>query len=323
MRIVSLLPGATDALIALGGVESLVGVSHACDAPATIPRVTSPAIDPDAASGAIDEAVRAIALGGTPLFALDTGRIAALRPDLIVTQALCDVCAVKEADVRALASTMTPSPRVLSLSGTSLDGVLGDIAAIGAATELLADADELVMGLRRRMRTVHDTLKTAMAPRPRVAVIEWTEPLYAGGHWVPEQVKRAGGVDVLAVPGVHSLSVTAERVRDADPEIVIVAPCGFSLDRAAAEAAKLLAGHAWLASRQLWAIDANSLTSRPGPHLVDGIEVMARIFSPALFSLLAAPPVKAASRVRASDHAVEAVLNVSPETALARRIDLP
>ena len=234
MRIISLLPGATDALIALGGVNLVVGVSHACDAPAAIPRVTSPAIDPAASSGAIDAAVRTVAFAGQPLFSLDAARIVALHPDLIVTQALCDVCAVNEADVRALAGAMAPSPRVLSVSGTSLEGVFTDILAIGSAAELGADADELVLVLRRRMRSVHETLKAAQAPRPRVAMIEWTDPLYAGGHWVPEQVKRAGGIDVLAVAGAHSLTVTPDRVRDAKPDIVIVAPCGFSLARAAA-----------------------------------------------------------------------------------------
>ncbi len=283
MRIISLLPGATDALIALGGVNLVVGVSHACDAPAAIPRVTSPAIDPAASSGAIDAAVRTVAFAGQPLFSLDAARIVALHPDLIVTQALCDVCAVNEADVRALAGAMAPSPRVLSVSGTSLEGVFTDILAIGSAAELGADADELVLGLRRRMRSVHETLKAAQAPRPRVAMIEWTDPLYAGGHWVPEQVKRAGGIDVLAVAGAHSLTVTPDRVRDAKPDIVIVAPCGFSLARAAAEAAQLRVAHQWLDTCQLWAIDANSLTSRPGPHLVDGVEVMARIFAPTIF----------------------------------------
>jgi iron complex transport system substrate-binding protein len=288
MRIISLLPGATDAITALGGIDLLVGVSHECDAPVAIPRVTSPAIDPHATSGTIDAAVRDAARVGTPLFTIDAARIVALRPDLIVTQALCAVCAVNEADVRALAATMTPTPRVLSVSGASLDGVFADVVALGSAADLGADADELVMGLRGRMRAVHETLKAARAPRPRVAVIEWTDPLYAGGHWVPEQVKRAGGVDVLSTPGSHSLQVSAGAVREADPEIVIVAPCGFSLDRAAADAAQLLAAHTWLRGRQLWAIDANALTSRPGPRLVAGIEVMACLFAPALF-----PPVSA------------------------------
>lgn len=246
--------------------------------------MTAPAIDPGASSGAIDAAVRDVAFGGSPLFALDAARIIALRPDLIVTQALCDVCAVSEQDVRALAATMTPVPRVLTVSGASLDGVFADITAIGTATGLGAEADELVMGLRWRMRSVHETLKAAQAPRPRVAVIEWTDPLYAGGHWVPEQVRRAGGIDVLAVPGEHSLTVTPDRVRDASPDIVIIAPCGFSLDRATAEAVTLLGQHAWLVGCEVWAIDANTLTSRPGPHLVDGIEVMARILAPSIFT---------------------------------------
>ena len=284
MRVVSLLPSATDIIVALGGSAFLVGVSHACDAPVNLPRVTSPAIDAAAASGAIDAAVREIVEAGRPLFALDEALIASLAPDLIITQALCDVCAVSETDVRALAARITPSPRVVSVSGSTLDGVFADIATIAAAIALDSEGDELVLGLQHRMRVVHDALKAARAPRPRVAVIEWTDPIYAGGHWVPEQVARAGGADVLATAGRHSLVVTPAQVRLSRPDIVIVAPCGFGLGRAVDEATDLLSVHPWLAGCQVWAMDGNALTSRPGPHLVNGIEAMARVFAPTLFS---------------------------------------
>ena len=134
------------------------------------------------------------------------------------------------------------------------------------------------------MRVVHDALKSASAPRPRVAVIEWTDPIYAGGHWVPEQVARAGGVDMLSTAGTHSVTVSPEQLRSAAPEIVIVAPCGFGIDRALDEAAGVMSAHPWLTGCQVWAMDGNALTSRPGPHLVNGIEAMARIFAPTLFS---------------------------------------
>lgn len=288
MRVISLLPSATDAIVALGGLDLLVGVSHACDAPKSIPRVTAPAVDATATSGAIDAAVREIAQAGRPLFALDEARIASLTPDLIITQALCDVCAVSETDVRALAvrigGRIAPSPRVVSVSGSTLDSVFADITTIAAAIALSSDGDALLAGLRRRMRTVHETLKAARAPRPRVAVLEWTDPLYAGGHWVPEQVARAGGIDVLATAGTHSVVVTPQQLRDANADILLVAPCGFGIERAAGEARKLARTHAWLANTQIWALDANRLTSRPGPHLVDGIETMARIFAPSLFT---------------------------------------
>jgi iron complex transport system substrate-binding protein len=287
MRIVSLLPSATDCVVALGGVEMLVGISHSCDA--KVPRaevVTSCEIDADASSASIDAAVREIKTEGRALYALDAARIEALAPDLILTQGLCEVCAVSEAEVHRLAAKLASKPRVVSLSGGTLDEVLADLAAIGEAVGLADEAEELTMGLRRRVRGVHETLRAARAPRPRVVVLEWTDPFFSGGHWVPEQVKRAGGVDPIGAIGAHSRVVTLDEVRAADPEIVIVAPCGFDLDRSATEGAALVAAQPWLSRRQVWALDANSLTSRPGPRIVDGIEAMARIFSPGLFTPL-------------------------------------
>lgn len=289
MRVVSLLPSATEIVAALGGFEQLVGVTHCCDHPApvtTLPRVTRTSVDADAAPGTVDAQVRAITAEGAPLYTLDEERIRALRPDLILTQALCEVCAVMETDVRALAARLEPVPQVLTLSATSLDGVFGDIAAVGAALRLSDEASEWEAGARMRMRRVHETLKAAKAPRPRVAVIEWGDPLYAAGHWVPEMVGRAGGRDVLAVPGEHSVVTTLDALRAADPEILLIAPCGYDLPRAADEAERLLAlpGWEWVQGRSVFALDANAFASRPGPRLVDGIEVMARLFNPDLFS---------------------------------------
>ena len=289
MRVVSLLPSATEIVAALGALEHLVGVTHACDHPpmvASRARVTRTAIMADAAPGAVDAQVRAITAAGQPLYTLLEDRIRALHPDLILTQALCEVCAVMETDVRALAERLSPVPRVLTLEASSLDGVLEDIARVGAALGLADEADELLAGARARMRSVHEALKAARAPRPRVAVIEWGEPIYAAGHWVPEMVHRAGGVDVLAKPGEHSVIVTLEAVRAADPEVIIIAPCGYDLDRSAKEGERLLAldDWRWAHDRRVFAVDANAFASRPGPRLVDGIEVFARCFNPALFS---------------------------------------
>jgi iron complex transport system substrate-binding protein len=291
MRVVSLLPSATEIVAALGGLENLVGITHACDHPPVIAsraRVTSTAVDADAAPGAVDAQVRSITERGEPLYTLIEDRIRLLHPDVMLTQALCDVCAVMETDVRALAATITPAPRVITLSATSLDGVLEDIRTVGAALGLESEADELLAGARARMRTVHETLKTAKAPRPRVAVIEWGDPIYAAGHWVPEMVRRAGGVDVLAAPGKHSVVVTLDAVRDAEPEVMLIAPCGYDLARSAAEGERLLARDdwAWARERRVFAVDANAFASRPGPRLVDGIEVFARCFNPALFTPL-------------------------------------
>lgn len=289
MRVVSLLPAATEMVAALGAMEALVGVTHECDHPAVVAsrvRVTGTAVDAAATAGNVDAQVKALVQAGTPVFTLFEDRIRDLRPTHILTQALCDVCAVVETDVRALAARLTPEPAVVTVGGTTLAGVLEDIARVGAALNRSDEADEFRAGAQTRMRTVHETLKAARAPRPRVAVIEWGEPVYAAGHWVPEMVKRAGGVDVLASPGAHSVTVTVDAVRAADPEVLIIAPCGYDLPRARAEAERLLSrpDWEWARSRQVFSIDANAFTSRPGPRLIDGIELFARLFNPSLFS---------------------------------------
>jgi iron complex transport system substrate-binding protein len=309
MRVVSLLPSATEIVAALGGMEHLVGVTHCCDYPPQVDsrlRVTRTAIDADAAPGIVDAQVREITASGAPLYALEEDRIRALKPDLILTQALCEVCAVMETDVRAVAARLQPTPQVITLAATSLDGVLEDIVTVGSAMGLADEAAEFVAGARMRMRRVHETLKAAQAPRPRVAVIEWGDPIYAAGHWVPEMVKRAGGIDVLAAPGEHSVVKTLEQVRDADAEVLLIAPCGYDLARAVEEAERLLALDDWTfaRSRAVFALDANAFASRPGPRLVDGIEVMARLFNPQLFSPLdptfATPMTTAARHVLAT-----------------------
>jgi iron complex transport system substrate-binding protein len=291
MRIVSLLPSATEIVASLGGVGNLVGITHECDHPPVVAsraRVTECAVDAHASPATIDAQVRSITGQGLPLYTLKEELIAKLHPDLIFTQALCEVCAVMETDVVAMAARLDPQPKVVSLSATSLGGVFDDIARAATAMGLEDEGRELLAGLRARVRIVHDTLKAARAPRPRVAVIEWGDPIFAGGHWVPEMVHKAGGIDVLATAGEHSQVVTLDAVIAADPDIVLIAPCGYNLKRATAEAERLLALPEWsfLQSRAVWALDANGLASRPGPRLVDGIEVMARIFNGDLFSAL-------------------------------------
>lgn len=289
--IVSLLPAATDIVAALGAGDRLVGITHACDAPAGalhLARVTAPRIDGEGDSGSIDRAVRAAAASGNALFTLNEESIRAARPALFITQGLCDVCAIAEGEVHRLAASLTPPARVLSLDAGTLDDVLASIATVAHAIGADDEGRELLAGLRARMRRVHETLKAARAPRPRVAVLEWTDPVYAAGHWVPDMVRRAGGVDVLASAGEHSRPRTAEQVRDAGPELIVFAPCGFALDRGCEEARRLLARDewAWARTRSVVVMDGNAYTSRPGPRLVDGIEIMARLFNPACFSPL-------------------------------------
>jgi iron complex transport system substrate-binding protein len=289
MRVVSLLPGATEIAAALGRFDTVVGVTHECDHPTSVAsrvRVTRSAVRADASAATVDAQVAAMHAAGTALFEMLEDRIRALKPDLILTQALCDVCAVMEGDVRALAARLSPVPSIATCSGTTLDGVFDDIRRVGAALDAADEADEWIAGATVRLRTVHETLKAARAPRPRVAVIEWGEPIYAAGHWMPEMVKRAGGIDVLAAPGSHSVKIAVDRVREAAPDVIVIAPCGYDLPRAVAEGNRLLQSSAWSWARErsVFAIDANAFATRPGPRLIDGVEILARLFNPALFS---------------------------------------
>jgi iron complex transport system substrate-binding protein len=296
-RVISLLPAATELVCALGARDSLVAISHECDFPddvALLPRVTTSAVDRDASSASIDAAVRLLSSSGRPVFALDAGDVVRLAPTVILTQALCDVCAVSDGDVRDIATLVSPAPEIISLNGTTLDGIWEDFARVGAALGRDAEATGLLAIIALRLAAVHDRLKSARAPRPRVAVIEWLDPLFMAGHWTPELVRRAGGVDVLAEPGAHSVQLANERVRAAAPDVVLFAPCGFDVVRSEREARALLATREWSWARgcETWAMDGNALTSRPGPRLADAVEVMASVFAPALF----APPSPAYAR---------------------------
>lgn len=293
MRLLSLLPAATEITSWLGATDHLVGITHECDYPpgiASRPRVTRariPSHAHDASSpAAIDAAVRDASHAGQPLFALDEALIAALHPDVILTQALCDVCAISEADVRALAARLPSPPAIVTLGGTTIDGIFDDVRRMAVALGVEDEADELLAGERARLRAVHETLKAARAPRPRVLLLEWTDPVYVAGHWGPEQIHRAGGLDVLGTAGAHSVTRTIAECQEAVPDIVLVAPCGYDLAAARGEAMRLMADPAWqwLLGTQVWAMDANGLVSRPGPRVIDGVEAMARVFHPTLFT---------------------------------------
>jgi iron complex transport system substrate-binding protein len=281
-RVVSLLPGATEIVAALGALDRLVGITHECDHPSEVSghtRVTSTRVDTSAPPDVVDAQVRELARTGAPLFAILEAQIARLAPDLLLTQALCDVCAVSEDDVRALAGRLNPPPRVVTVSATTLDGVLDDIRIVAAALGIADHGRAVVDGLVIRLRAVHDVLKAAQAPRPRVAVIEWVDPLFSGGHWIPDMVRRAGGRDVIAAPGSHSTTMSGDAIAEARPDVIIVAPCGYDVTRAAAAAGTLTVP----AGVSVWAVDANGLFSRPGPRLVDGVETLAAVLHPALF----------------------------------------
>ena len=299
MRVVSFLPSAAEIVAALGQLDAIVGISHECDFPPDVRSrdvVTSSSIDSAAAPGEIDVQVRDHVDRGRALYDVREDRVRALAPDVMVTQVVCDVCAVSEGDVRALATQLSPHPEVVTLGATTLDGIFSDIQRVAEALGVSARGEALVERAQSRMRAVHERLKAARTPRPRVAVIEWTDPIFAAGHWVPEMIRRAGGADVLAEPGEHSTTRTLAQVRDASPEVILVAPCGFDLVRAAADANRLLrnAEWAWARETQVWAVDANSFLSRPGPRVVDGIELLAQVLHTTLFG---APSSSAAQRL--------------------------
>ena len=290
-RIISLLPAGTEIVAAVGALDSLVAVTHECDYPsevARLPRVTASAVDRDASSSDIDAGVRRLAASGLPVFAIEANDIVRLAPTVILTQALCEVCAVSEGDVRDIAQILSPAPNIVPLTGTTLDGVWADIASVGKAIGRSKEATALVESISDRLLRVHQALKRARIRRPRVAVIEWLDPLFSAGHWTPNVIRRAGGIDAISEPGAHSVRMTVEQVRAATLELLLFAPCGFDVERAEREARALLATDAWSWARGIesWAIDGNALTSRPGPRLADAVEVIAAIIAPSLF----APP---------------------------------
>jgi iron complex transport system substrate-binding protein len=274
MRVVTLLPAATEIVMALGGADALVGVSHECDYPpavARLPRLTASPIDPAAPSAAIDEEVRRLRAGGLPVIGVNAEALTRLAPDLLITQGLCEVCAVADGTVYRLASLIRPAPVVLSLSARNLSGIWDDIVSVGRALDLADEADELVCGLRSRLRRLGTD--TPASP-PRVVCLEWLDPPYLAGHWVPELVAAAGGVDVGASPGSHSMVQRWSEVMELRPDLIVIMLCGFDVRRARQELAALDSAESdeLFGSAPVWILDGNSYTSRPGPRVVDGAE---------------------------------------------------
>jgi iron complex transport system substrate-binding protein len=287
MRVAALLPAATDIVIALGAGDQLVAVTHACTLPsrlAGVPRVTRSRVGAGSASG-IDAQVSDLSSAGAPLFELDEALLSAQHPAVVFTQSVCEVCAVREEDARAVASRMNPRPTVATLGANSVEGVFDDIVTVGKALDIPEESEELVAGLKSRIELIHRKLKANEASRPSVVVLEWTEPAFAAGHWVPDMVRRAGGQELIGRSGRASRRTSAGEILSRDPEVVVVAPCGYGLEETV-RATKALAGAEawyWMRAIPVWAIDANRLTSSPGPGVVRGIEVLARILHPKIF----------------------------------------
>jgi iron complex transport system substrate-binding protein len=288
VRIISLVPNGTEILFAVGAGGLVVGVSHECDWPAEArqrPILTGSALTPGMSAAEIDQAVAAQVGSGLSLYTLDEERMAALAPDLIVTQQLCPVCAVSTDQVDAAVRPLPRCPDLVSLDPHSLKDVLADIRTVGAATGHETEAEALVRSLEQRLAAVRDRAAARPAEkRPRAVALEWLDPPFIGGHWVPEMIAAAGGVDALAQPGDSSRRVTWDEIAAADPDVLVVMPCGFDEAGARAQIELIADRPKWQRLRavqagRVHAVDANGCFSRPGPRLVDGIERLAEIFS--------------------------------------------
>jgi iron complex transport system substrate-binding protein len=281
MRIVSLVPSATETLFALGLGGEVAAVTHECDHPPEaldLPKVTRDVIGPGLPPAEIDRAVRELTLEGRAIYELDEHRLEALAPDLIVTQALCSVCAVSYDDVRAVAERMEPSPEVIALDPHTLGEALGDIRTLAQATNAKDEGVALVQDASRRIDRVR--LAVRGADPVRVAALEWLDPVFAAGHWTPQLIEHAGGDDVLGRAGQPSEERRWDEVIAARPEVVVCMPCGYDAERALAEAEAYAGELAAVGARRVVAVDAAAYFSRPGPRLVDGLELLAHVLHP-------------------------------------------
>jgi iron complex transport system substrate-binding protein len=278
VRIVSLLPSTTEILFGIGAGPEVVGVTFECDTPAearTRRIVSTSELPAGLTPREIDDAVRAAVARGEDLYRLDAGALAELDADLVVTQDLCQVCAIDVATVDEALAHLGCSADVMTVDPHTLGEVLDAVVALGDRTGRREAADRLVASLRTRLddvaRAVHGR------PRPRVVVLEWTDPPYAPGHWIPEMVARAGGEPVLGAAGERSFAVDWQQVRDAEPDVVVCAPCGYGVEQAAALGRAVLDQ---LPDVPVWAVDADAAFVRPGPRLVDGVEALAGLLHP-------------------------------------------
>ena len=300
-RIVSLISSATEILYLLGLGDRVVGVSHECDYPPLVarkPRLTRSLVASAASSHAIDDQVRSLAADQSALYAIDVDRLASLRPDLIITQAQCDVCAVRYEDVVA-AVRDTPALQgtpVLALNPSRLADVLDDIVRIGQATAANGPAREAVAMLTVRIEQVRSqTRGLSSTGRPRVACLEWIDPPMLAANWTPELVAMAGGEPGLVVAGQHSGYADWNEIAKYDPQIVVIMPCGFDLERAIVEARVLPGVPQWstlsaVREERVFAVDGNAYFNRSGPRLVDSLEILAHLFHPDLFEPPLAEP---------------------------------
>ncbi len=307
MRIVSLLPSATEILFALGFDHEIVGVSHECDFPLrarTKTVVIHSRIPKDSTPGEIDRIVREYIAQGESLYAVDAEILRELAPDLIVTQDLCHVCAASPDDLAIALSKFEQRPEVLCLNPQDLRDVWRDILWVGEETKRSVRAEQIVGMIGERIGEL-EIMMDAIDSRPRVVLLEWLQPFYVGGHWVPEMIERAGGIDVLGKAETPSFRVTEEEIAAAAPDVIIVAPCGYSKEQSREEYMSLTFSPEWenipaIRNGRVYAMDANSYISRPGPRLVTGMEALAKAIHPYVAVRAGAEaallPIKPASR---------------------------
>ena len=284
MRIVSLVPHATELLFALGLGDQIVAVTHECDHPTealAIERITRDVLPAGLSAAEIDAAVRERTLAGEAIYELDADALRRLEPELIVTQALCPVCAVSYDDVAAIARQLPSKPELIALDPRSLGETLGDIRTVAGATGQQDLGVELVGDIAARI----DRLKLAVRgrPRPRVAAMEWLDPVFIAGHWTPQLIELAGGEDVLGMPTEPSLDASFQVLAAARPDVVIVMPCGYGAQRAREQALEHTAELSSLGAGRIVAVDASAYFSRPGPRLIEGAELLGAILHPDLF----------------------------------------
>jgi iron complex transport system substrate-binding protein len=291
MRIVSLVPSATEMLFALGLGDEVVGVTHECDYPSGaqgLPKVTRDVLPAGLSAAEIDAAVKERTLAGESIYELDADALHDLEPDLIVTQALCSVCAVSYDDVRAIADEIDTQPMVISLDPHTVGEVLGDARTLAQATDTKDAAVDLVREASARIDRIRVLTRKATR-RPRVVALEWLDPPFAAGHWTPQLIELAGGDDMLGFAGENSQQCSWQEVAALAPDIVVVMPCGYDAEIAHREAEMHRDELAALGAGEVVAVDASAYFSRPGPRLIDGLELLAHILHPELVPEPASP----------------------------------
>jgi iron complex transport system substrate-binding protein len=291
-RIVSLLPSATEIVCALGFESQIVGRSHECDFPHSIehlPALTSPKFNPEGTSFEIDQRVKTILSEALAVYRVDAELLRDLKPDFIVTQSQCDVCAVSMREVEeAVAQWTGTRPQIVSLAPYALRDVFADMEHVGEALGVTAHTNDVVGRLRDRMSAIEERARTSDS-RPRIAIVEWIDPLMAAGNWMPELVAMAGGFNLFGKAGEHSPWMKFEEIVAADPDLILIAPCGFNMDRAALDLPALTTRPEWprlkaVKARKVFLGEGNQYFNRPGPRIVESLEILGEILHPELFN---------------------------------------